>query len=266
MVAAGNSALKSSGFTTNTNALVVTATTREDGLARYASDVGAILNGTPKWSLAAPGGAGGEPKEDNIVSTFWTSSGRTDEYGWAAGTSMAAPHVAGAVAVLRGLGLSAAQAADRLVATARDLGDTGPDDTFGYGRLDVAKAVAGLAPTGGGGNGGTAATTTPTTSARQSGGSSGTTTTAAGGSRITSPSTAITTPGTPDVTPASPESDDEMPLGVDAVGSKELDALGKPAESDGDGDDDIVWPAAVLALAVLATVALAVARARRPRR
>jgi subtilisin family serine protease len=57
---------------------------------------------------------------------------------------MAAPHVAGAVAILLAAGLSPQRAVDRLLATADDLGPSGRDDTFGAGRVDVAEAVVGL--------------------------------------------------------------------------------------------------------------------------
>jgi len=55
------------------------------------------------------------------------------------GTSMAAPHVSGAVAVLRSINpaLTVDELEKALVLGAADLGATGPDDSFGAGRLDL---------------------------------------------------------------------------------------------------------------------------------
>jgi subtilisin family serine protease len=65
------------------------------------------------------------------------------------GTSMAAPHVTGALALLlsRHSGLSAADQETALVTGAADLGDAGPDDVYGAGRLDVLAAALTLPDT-----------------------------------------------------------------------------------------------------------------------
>jgi len=62
------------------------------------------------------------------------------------GTSLAAAHVSGALALLLSANpkLTADEQASLLTASAVDLGDSGPDNTFGYGRLDVAAALDGL--------------------------------------------------------------------------------------------------------------------------
>ncbi|HUP70719.1 MAG TPA: S8 family serine peptidase [Acidimicrobiales bacterium] len=138
VIAAGNDFLFSSSYST-VNAVVVTATTREDRHAGYASGVGSA-----KWGISAPGGAGGSNKADDILSSHW-KAGSPNDYEFFAGTSMATPYVAGAAAVLRGLGLSPQQTVDRLLSTAKDLGPAGPDTTYGAGRLDLAAAVGGLA-------------------------------------------------------------------------------------------------------------------------
>lgn len=61
------------------------------------------------------------------------------------GTSMAAPHVTGAVALLmeRYPYLSSAQVRDVLLTTAKDLGDAGVDDIYGWGLMDLKKAIDG---------------------------------------------------------------------------------------------------------------------------
>ncbi|HEX2192557.1 MAG TPA: S8 family serine peptidase [Acidimicrobiales bacterium] len=116
------------------NALVVAATDRRDGLPGYSSAIG-----NAKWGLAAPGGAGtpGGP-ENNVITT-----GRGGSYETVAGTSAAAPHVSGAVAVLLSMGLSPTAAVQRVLATLDRGSDCGPGC---QGRLDLGAAAAGGGP------------------------------------------------------------------------------------------------------------------------
>ncbi len=67
-------------------------------------------------------------------------------YQTANGTSLAAPHVAGALALLLGAfpDLTIAQQENALLEGAVDLGLAGPDNTFGEGRLDVLAAYNSL--------------------------------------------------------------------------------------------------------------------------
>ena len=71
-------------------------------------------------------------------------------YQYLTGTSVAAPHVSGAAALLLGAhpGLAVTSLESALTSSAVDLGPAGPDDRYGHGRLDVtaADALAAAAP------------------------------------------------------------------------------------------------------------------------
>jgi hypothetical protein len=89
-----------------------------------------------EFCLAAPGGDLGSG--DDIYSSI-----PIDSYADAQGTSMAAPHVSGAAAILRGAWphLTAAQTAQILLTTATDIGDPGVDAVYGHGLLNLYGAV-----------------------------------------------------------------------------------------------------------------------------
>jgi subtilisin family serine protease len=135
VVSAGNDQLFRSELR-KAKAILVTATTPDDRKASYATGVGFA-----PWGMAAPGGTNEGGEANMIFSTWWAADGK--RYAYAMGTSMATPHVAGAAALLRGMGLSPQQTVDRLLNTAKDLGGRGRDNTFGHGRLDVAAATQG---------------------------------------------------------------------------------------------------------------------------
>jgi subtilisin family serine protease len=136
VVAAGNSDLFGLGLGSsnygNLDALVVGATGPDDKVASYSSPIGSA-----KWGILAPGGAGDGNKDHDIWSTFW-QQGKTNSYAALAGTSMATPHVVGAVALLLAEGLTPQQAIDRLIKTA----DSKVACDHCSGRLDLAKATA----------------------------------------------------------------------------------------------------------------------------
>jgi subtilisin family serine protease len=101
--------------------------------------------------LVAPGGAGttaaGPQVGEDVLSTYAGST-----YRELAGTSQAAPHVAGVAALLVSRGVRGQAAVKRLLATATDLGAPGNDSEYGAGLVNARAAVAGLG--GGSGPGG----------------------------------------------------------------------------------------------------------------
>lgn len=89
--------------------------------------------------LVAPGGSGAPAGGENVLSTFIGP-----DYDEIAGTSQAAPHVAGVAALLTAKGLSGGEATRQVLATARDIGARGPDFVYGAGIVNARAAVAGL--------------------------------------------------------------------------------------------------------------------------
>ena len=135
VLAAGNSGLLGGVFGSgygDLDAVVVTATTNRDVKAGYASSVGSA-----RWGIAAPGGDGSGAKDADVLSAY-----PDRQCALMAGTSMAAPHVSGALAALRARGLSPQDAVDRMLGTARGIGSAG---VYGAGLLDVRAATAGAA-------------------------------------------------------------------------------------------------------------------------
>jgi serine protease len=106
----------------------------------------------PWIDIAAPGGntaqdVNGDGKPDGVLSA--SASDRTgalvNDYTFLQGTSMAAPHVAGVVALMKSVApnLTPQDVSDLLVggALTEDLGTPGKDDSFGHGLINAYKAV-----------------------------------------------------------------------------------------------------------------------------
>lgn len=130
------------------NVIAVAALTSAKARASY-SDAG------PQVDVAAPG--------SNVLSTY---NSNDTSYSSLSGTSMATPHVAGALALALSCapaGTSPATVRDALYATAEDLGTSGRDDIYGNGLARVDRLVARVC-TGGPGNQSPAAAFTSSTS------------------------------------------------------------------------------------------------------
>jgi subtilisin family serine protease len=111
--------------------------------------VGAVSSTDTIWSASSsgPSPCGGRTRVFPDVVAPGVSllvADRYDTYTYASGTSVAAPHVTGAMALLLGAHptLPASTLEQGLVATAHDLGTAGPDDRYGNGRVDVPAADA----------------------------------------------------------------------------------------------------------------------------
>ncbi|MGI9589861.1 MAG: S8 family serine peptidase, partial [Myxococcota bacterium] len=150
VASAGNNASSAPSYPAAFGGVIsVSATDLEDGLASYS-------NFGPTIDLAAPGGelaadANGDGFADGVLSTWVDANSGDPIYGFAQGTSMAAPHVSGVIALM--LDVNPALNPfdiDQLIAQGALTQNIGSVDSFGQGRIDAFAAISAAFETEGG--------------------------------------------------------------------------------------------------------------------
>ncbi|MAE72092.1 MAG: hypothetical protein CME06_16690 [Gemmatimonadetes bacterium] len=118
--------------------------------------VGALLSGSndiASFSSRGPSGCDNATIKPEVTARGDDVRSSVDGggYGTLSGTSMASPHVAGAVALLKSARPDATpeELKEALLNTAVDLGSAGEDNTYGMGRIDVVAALDYLGGAGG---------------------------------------------------------------------------------------------------------------------
>ena len=116
------------------NAIGVGAVDNNNNIASFSSRGPAVWNGTTyvKPNICAPG-----------VSIYSTIPSSLGNYGYMQGTSQAAPHITGIIALMLQANpqLTQTEILDILVDTADDLGSEGIDNTYGAGIVDAYDAI-----------------------------------------------------------------------------------------------------------------------------
>jgi subtilisin family serine protease len=112
--------------------------------------VGNVDPHTSGYPIFLSSGRGPSPCDSTSIKPNITAPGTTiystipgGGYTWKTGCSMACPHTSGAAAILRQVNpsLTVEQIKQAMMLTASDHGDPGPDNTYGWGILDVGAAV-----------------------------------------------------------------------------------------------------------------------------
>ncbi|HEY6872684.1 MAG TPA: S8 family serine peptidase [Geobacteraceae bacterium] len=140
--AAGNSGPSAGTSVSPANypgAFSVGATDSTDVVTAISSRGPSASDGSVYPTVVAPG--------SNIRTTDLTGGGNfPNSYTYADGTSLAAPHVAGGFALLLSINpsLTVPELENAVKSAALDLGPAGPDNSYGYGRLDIIHAAENL--------------------------------------------------------------------------------------------------------------------------
>lgn len=121
------------------------------GAIQYDNKLAPYSNYGPSLDLVAPGGnlnldQNGDGYGDGVLqNTFNPNTKNPKDFGYwfFEGTSMAAPHVSGVAALLiaNGNATTPDEVRSSLQSTARDLGEAGPDETYGWGLIDAYAAL-----------------------------------------------------------------------------------------------------------------------------
>ncbi len=119
----------------------VSATDSNEQIAFYS-------NAGQQIDVTAPGGdmqgdLDGDGYPDGVLSLGWDSDQNSEGWVFMQGTSMASPHVAGVVALMKSVNpdLDPATIVLLLQSSARDIGLVGPDTFYGWGMVDARAAV-----------------------------------------------------------------------------------------------------------------------------
>ncbi|MDR1728022.1 MAG: S8 family peptidase [Acidobacteriota bacterium] len=145
VAAAGNGGTAQASYPAAYDGVISVSAVNADGSKASYSNYGSTVD------LAAPGGNSGDLNKDGKSDGVWgptgddTSGPVTYTYKAMAGTSMATPHVAGVLALMKAIypKLTPADVDNmvRLGGLSDDIGAPGRDDYFGYGLVNALKAV-----------------------------------------------------------------------------------------------------------------------------
>jgi len=141
VASSGNESANTISYPAAHNSVIAVGAVRYDKQLAYYSNYG------PEQELVAPGGdmtvdQNGDGYLDGILSTYYATRTSHSEYTFLQGTSMAAPHVSGVVALLMARGFTEPNEIRQILKnTAEDLGDPGFDEYYGYGLVNPYDAL-----------------------------------------------------------------------------------------------------------------------------